>query len=310
MTESICSNGSNVTSTLPKVITVLDVRGYEKNGVAYLHIEDVARGLGFTTVATSGNECVRWNRVEGYLSDLKFIPTSGDGENPHDYYIPENIFYRLCMKAKNEVAEAFQAKVADEIIPAIRKTGFYAVRPAPHTFAEALRAYADEVEARERAEAQRDEAVRTKSEIGSRREATAMNTASQKSKQVGVLETKLGYAEERAKFNPTRTVREWYSDEKYGELFTNFLKVKRCERKEFFAAYERYAELAGRRMTDGNLIYFDKGRVYVSLALVRAIDQHARYGLIAFGEDGSDGAGLAKFTVGTPENREYLRVRP
>lgn len=29
------------------------------------------------------------------------------------------------MKAKNAVAEAFQAKVADEIIPAIRKTGAY-----------------------------------------------------------------------------------------------------------------------------------------------------------------------------------------
>ena len=25
------------------------VRGYEKDGVAYLHIEDAARGLGFTT---------------------------------------------------------------------------------------------------------------------------------------------------------------------------------------------------------------------------------------------------------------------
>jgi prophage antirepressor-like protein len=29
------------------------------------------------------------------------------------------------MKAKNEIAEAFQAKVADEIIPSIRKTGSY-----------------------------------------------------------------------------------------------------------------------------------------------------------------------------------------
>ena len=62
------------------------VRGYERDGVAYLHVEDVARGIGFTTVATSGNECVRWQRVEGFLSDLDFIPTCGDGENPHDYY--------------------------------------------------------------------------------------------------------------------------------------------------------------------------------------------------------------------------------
>ena len=40
-------------------------------------------------------------------------------------FIPENIFYRLAMKAKNETAERFQAKVADEIIPSIRKHGAY-----------------------------------------------------------------------------------------------------------------------------------------------------------------------------------------
>lgn len=42
-----------------------------------------------------------------------------------DTYIPENIFYRLAMKAKNEAAEAFQAKIADEVIPSIRKHGAY-----------------------------------------------------------------------------------------------------------------------------------------------------------------------------------------
>ena len=85
---------------------ICGVRGYEENGVAYLHIEDAARGLGFTRIKESGNEVVRWDRVDSYLNDLKFVgPTCGPDENPHDYYIPENIFYRLCMKAKNEVAE-------------------------------------------------------------------------------------------------------------------------------------------------------------------------------------------------------------
>ena len=110
------------------LVCISGVRGYEEDGVAYLHIEDASRGLGFTRTAESGNEVVRWERVDGYLSDLKFVPTSGHDGNPHDYYIPENIFYRLCMKAKNEVAEKFQAKVADEIIPSIRKTGKYDAR--------------------------------------------------------------------------------------------------------------------------------------------------------------------------------------
>ena len=50
-------------------------------------------------------------------------------------YIPENIFYRLAMKAKNETAETFQAKVADEILPAIRKHGAYMT---PETIEKAL----------------------------------------------------------------------------------------------------------------------------------------------------------------------------
>jgi prophage antirepressor-like protein len=92
-----------------------------------LNLEDVARGLGFTTIATSGNECVRWTRVVEYLGDMKYF-ISGKGDL-NDEYIPENIFYRLAMKAKNETAEKFQAMVADEILPSIRKTGSYSVKP-------------------------------------------------------------------------------------------------------------------------------------------------------------------------------------
>lgn len=103
------------------------VRCYEKDGVAYLNLEDVARGLGFTTVAASGNEVVRWNTVHGYLEKLGVATSCNGNYREHcPEYIPENIFYRLAMKAKNEVAETFQAKVADEIIPSIRKHGIYA----------------------------------------------------------------------------------------------------------------------------------------------------------------------------------------
>ncbi len=111
------------------IVTIGGVECYEKDGTAYLKLETVARGLGFTTVATSGNETVRWNRVEKYLNDLG-MTTCG-----HDGFIPENIFYRLAMKAKNETAEKFQAKVADEIIPSIRKHGAYMT---PETLQEAI----------------------------------------------------------------------------------------------------------------------------------------------------------------------------
>lgn len=103
------------------LVTVNNVRGYIENGVAYVNLEDVARGLGFTTVAKSGNECIRWNRVTQYLLDLGFMKSK---ELPE--FIPESIFYKLCMKANNEIARRFQDLVCEEILPSIRKHGMYA----------------------------------------------------------------------------------------------------------------------------------------------------------------------------------------
>lgn len=105
-----------------EIMNISGVDCYEKDGTAYLNLEAVARGLGFTEIAASGNECVRWRTVRKYLTDLS-VATSCDGSLPD--FIPENIFYRLAMKAKNETAEKFQALVADEIIPTIRRTGGY-----------------------------------------------------------------------------------------------------------------------------------------------------------------------------------------
>lgn len=108
------------------LITINNVRGFiDESGMAQLNLEDVSRGLGFTTVATSGKEYIRWKTVESYLIDLKFLQEDAKVVFPE--FIPENIFYRLSMKAKNEKAENFQIKVADEILPSIRKTGSYSL---------------------------------------------------------------------------------------------------------------------------------------------------------------------------------------
>lgn len=105
-----------------EILNIDGVECYEENGTAYLKLEAVARGLGFTR-SKSNSDYVRWDRVENYLTELSF-PTSGETELVN-MFIPENVFYRLAMKAKNETAEKFQAKVADEIIPSIRKHGAY-----------------------------------------------------------------------------------------------------------------------------------------------------------------------------------------
>lgn len=109
-----------------EIMNISGVDCYEQDGTAYLKLEAVARGLGFTR-EKNGTEYVMWDRVKKYLSEIGFhtsvengVPTCGD-----DGFIPENIFYRLAMKAKNEAAEKFQAKIADEVIPSIRKHGAY-----------------------------------------------------------------------------------------------------------------------------------------------------------------------------------------
>ena len=187
------------------LVCISGVRGYEQDGVAYLHIEDVSRGLGFEkTELKNGVEynSIRWAIVEGYLQDFGFRQEVVENGKPHDYYIPENIFYRLCMKARNEVAEKFQAKVADEIIPSIRKTGSYSVSQAqpqialPTNYLEALKALVASEEAKlalqaeltseKEAHEKDNEDFRNgldiinaqKAQIGSTREATAMATAS------------------------------------------------------------------------------------------------------------------------------------
>ena len=101
-----------------EIITVKNVNAYIENDIAYLKLADVARGLGITQLK-NGIEYIRWDRLKEYLKDFNF-PTCGESD-----FIPENIFYKLCMKANNDVARKFQDLVADEILPSIRKHGAY-----------------------------------------------------------------------------------------------------------------------------------------------------------------------------------------
>ena len=112
-----------------EIMSINGMECYEQDGTAYLKLETVARGLGFTqTQNKNGVEymSIRWETVNRYLDEIGFPNKLGKGT-----FIPENIFYRLAMKAKNETAEKFQALVADEIIPSIRKTGGYHVSENP-----------------------------------------------------------------------------------------------------------------------------------------------------------------------------------
>ena len=102
------------------LVIISGVRGkLDENGTAWLHIEDVARGLGFTEIKDT-KEYVRWRTVTAYLEEVGFSQ-----EVAKDGLIPENIVYKLCFKANNETAHNFQNLVTDEILPSIRRHGAY-----------------------------------------------------------------------------------------------------------------------------------------------------------------------------------------
>lgn len=91
-----------------------------ENGEPMFDAETVARSLGFTTVAKSGNVTVRWNRVNKYLK--KYLSTQVSKND----FISEPMVYKLAFKANNALAEKFQDWLATEVLPQIRKHGMYA----------------------------------------------------------------------------------------------------------------------------------------------------------------------------------------
>lgn len=97
----------------------LPIRVYKDNSIEF-DAEQAAIGLGITQIAKSGNVVVRWERVNKYLSSPQVGMQIAKGD-----FITEPQFYKLAIKANNQVAERFQDWVTDEVLPSIRKHGAY-----------------------------------------------------------------------------------------------------------------------------------------------------------------------------------------
>ena len=133
---------------------------------------DVAKALGYEKPNNAVNEhCKKMNKITldpnlgGRVATVSTPPIQA-------IIIPESDVYRLVMRSNLPRAVEFQDWICEEVIPSIRKTGGYLIAK-PDDTPEAILARAVLVaqDTIRRIEAERDEAIRTKAQIGIRREA-------------------------------------------------------------------------------------------------------------------------------------------
>lgn len=122
-----------------------------------------------------------------------------DGKQREMTYINESGLYALIFGSRLEGAKEFKKWVTSEVLPSIRQHGFYGTPQTideflndPDFAIQALQKYKFEREQRLLAEKQRDDAIKSKAWIGSKREATAMNTASRLSRENARLLNEIG----------------------------------------------------------------------------------------------------------------------
>ena len=115
--------------------------------------------------------------------------------------ISESGLYRILAKCNLPKCEPFESWVFDEVLPSIRKTGGYGIRTVddmindPDTAIRLLTQLKIMRLQNKQLEMERDEAIRTKAMIGSKREATAMATASAKARECEKLREQIGDSE-------------------------------------------------------------------------------------------------------------------
>ena len=164
-----------------------DIRTTLVDNQPYFCLADVCRILDIKNVS----DCKDRLKKDGVVNN-DVIDSLGRRQVAN--FINESNLYKCIFQSRQPYAEKFQDWVTEEVLPEIRKTGSYSL--VPKSYAEALRMYADEVEQRELMQKQRDEAIRTKAYISDKKTATAMNTASQKSREVEKLKRELDKSKE------------------------------------------------------------------------------------------------------------------
>ena len=156
--------------------------------------------------------------------------------------ISESGLYRILAKCNLPKCEPFESWVFDEVLPSIRRTGGYGIRTVddmindPDTAIRLLTQLKIMRLQNKQLEMERDEAIRTKALIGSRREATAMNTASQKSKECEKLREQIGDSKTYKAVTAITWLPDYFNMSNrglYGSLAANLKKIEAGMTSEF-----------------------------------------------------------------------------
>ena len=202
MLDSIVSSHSQELSNASSAIKLFEnplfkVRVIMRCADPWFVAKDVATCIEHKDVSTMCKLCRDKDKVVASARDFDSADLAESG-NARITLISESGLYRILAKCNLPKCEPFENWVFDEVLPSIRKTGGYGIRTVDDmindpdtairllTQLKILRLQNDQLAM------ERDEAIRTKAMIGSSREATAMNTASQKSKECEKLREQIG----------------------------------------------------------------------------------------------------------------------
>ncbi len=102
------------------------VRTIEQDGDVWFVAVDVAKALGYAKPAEAISKHCK--RVMQYRDIVNGSSYRGPIQ-PETGMVPERDIYRLVMKSRLPAAERFEEWVVGEVLPTLRKTGSYEVRP-------------------------------------------------------------------------------------------------------------------------------------------------------------------------------------
>ncbi|MFX8085921.1 BRO family protein [Acinetobacter baumannii] len=194
-----------------------------------------------------GNVSMAASRLDAEEITLSTI----EGSHRPTNLVNESGLYSLVLTSRKPEAKQFKKWVTSDVLPSIRKNGGY-ISGQENDDPEIIMAKALQVannvilrktQELQQAQAERDHAITTKAEIGSRREATAMATASKFKRENEDLKQKLGESISFAAVASINTKLKTNFGNKEGRLLSKYSREHHLEIKKATVQGQRFSEV-------------------------------------------------------------------